>query len=175
MNIFIPFIALFLSLNVFAAYDKPADARFKLNSSSLGSKVQLGDLVVDKKVHILRAQYDFAVGGGAVSTINMKDMDGKDAKIPDNAIVVDCVIDVLTAPTDAGATATIAIGTGQAGNDLKAATAIASYTGLVACVPVGSAATMIKMTAERTPSVTIAGEALTAGKLDVLVQYILSE
>ncbi len=138
------------------------------------STMKFGSAFFYEKVHTLRAIYDFAVSGGAVSTITMKDKRGRTAQLPDGAIVKHCLIDVVTAASSAGS-ATIAIGTGQAGNDLKAATAIASYTGLVACVPVGSAATSIKMTADRQPSVTIATAALVAGKINVFIDYVLSE
>lgn len=165
-------LTLLFSLNASAAYDSPADAAFKLNNSPLGSQVRLGDLMMYKKVQIMRAQYKFASLGGAVSTVTLLDLDGKAAVLPSGAIVVNCLIDVVTAPTSGGA-ATVALGTGQAGNDLKAATAIASYTGLVACVPVGSAATSIKLTANRSPTATIAVAALTAGEINVLIHYLV--
>jgi hypothetical protein len=51
----------------------------------------------------------------------------------------------------------------------------------MACVPVGSAATSIKLTANRTPTITIttasttATHSLTAGKINVFIQYLLSD
>jgi hypothetical protein len=160
-----------------AEYKAPAEVRDLLNSG-YGATTQLGTQMVDKKIQVLKGTYDFSVVGGSAGTAyNLKDTDGKDAKIPANAVITDCVIDVVTAPTSGGS-ATISIGTGIAATnvDLKAATAYGSYSGLVACIPTGSAATMIKTSSEVTPALSIgAAAALTAGKINVLLQYILSQ
>lgn len=152
------------------------NAEHKLNQASAQAMVetQLGTTLFREQIHTLKATYDFAKQGGAVSAIQLLGPDGKAAVLPKGAIVRDCLIDVLTAPTSGGG-ATIALGTGQAATDLKAATAIGSYTGLVTCVPVGTAATAIKLTADRTPTATIATAALTAGKINVLIHYELSD
>lgn len=154
----------------------PANAEFRLNHGlSGGSGVMLGYQVISNKVQLLKCKYDFAVQGGATTAaIKLKAVDGSDCKLPSKAIVKDSLIDVITAPTSDGL-ATIAIGTGQAANDIKAATAIASYTGLVAGVPVGDASHSIKMTADRNPTMTIAVAALTTGKFNVFLEYLLSE
>lgn len=148
-----------------------------LNSSAPNAHVtaRSGDMAVMEKVHILRAKYDFAVQGGAVGAVTLLDVStGKAAVLPKGAIVRDCLIDVIT-PGTTSASGTMALGTGQATNDLKAALAAASYTGLVACVPVGTAASAIKLTADRTMSGTIATGALTAGKWYVIVHYEMSD
>ena len=151
-------------------------AEHKLNQASTQAMVetQLGTLLFREQVHTLKATYDFAKQGGVQGAIQLLGPDGKPAKLPKGAIVRDCLIDVLTAPTSGGG-ATIALGTGQTATDLKAATAIASYTGLVACVPVGSAATALKLTADRTPIATVATADLTNGKINVLIHYELSD
>jgi hypothetical protein len=140
------------------------------------ARVGVGHELFYNTVKKLTAVYDFATLGGAVGTVVLRDYKdtSQQAQLPDGAIVRDCLIDVVTAPTSGGS-ATIALGTGQSTTDLKAATAIASYTGLVACVPVGSAATAIKLTADRKPSATIATAALTAGVVNVHISYELSE
>lgn len=149
--------------------------QFNMNQGAKQGLVEakLGDKLIKETVHTLKLQYSFAVQGGAIGAINLVGEDGKAAKLPKGAIVRDCLIDVVTAPTSGGA-ATIAFGTGQAANDLKAATAIASITGLVACVPVGTAATAIKLTLDRTPTITVAAFALTAGKFYVHIEYLMS-
>lgn len=151
-------------------------AAFDLNRASPGAmqKHALGSLVTEQKVWTLKAVYDFSKLGGAIGTVVLKGPDGLNAVLPKGAVIRDCLIDVVTAPTSGGS-ATIALGTGQSGTDLKSATAIASYTGLVACVPVGTAATAIKLTADRSPTATIATAALTAGKINVFIDYTLSE
>jgi hypothetical protein len=142
-------------------------------SATAGPSNLIGTKMVKEVMHTLKATYDFSVSGGAIGAITLLGEDGKAAKLPKNAIVRDCIIDVITAPTSGGS-ATIALGTGQSATDLKAATAIATYTGLLACVPVGSAATAIKLTADSTMSATIATAALTAGKINVWVDYSVS-
>lgn len=167
-------LALVPSISLAAQYSKSADKKFVLNQG-FGASTELGTEVMNKKVHALRAQYDFTVSGGAVGAISLLDVDGKPAKLPNGAVIVDCLIDVVSAPASTTSAATIALGTGLAADDLKTATVIGSYTGLVACIPVGTAATAIKMTAEHTPKATIATAALTGGKFNLLIQYILGE
>lgn len=116
---------------------------------------------------IVKATYDFAVHGGAIGTINL------DLKLPDNAIIYGGMFDVLTDPTSGGS-ATVALGLNTT-TDLKGATAIASITGLVALVPVMTAGTAVKLTAERQLKVTIATAALTAGKFNVFLYYLLGD
>ncbi len=159
------------------------DAEFSLNHGGGFQTYQLGTKIVRDAVHTLVVQYDFAKSGGAVSTINLRypvtpGVPGGAplAYLPKNAVVTGCIIDVLTAPTS-GSSATIAIGTGQAGNDLKVAAAYSGFSGLMACVPVEDAAHSIKLTADRIPTITIGGLSapLTAGKINVLIKYILSD
>lgn len=154
------------------------NAEFALNRASLQTmqKYQFGRMLVREKSWIVKLTYDFSKSGGAIGTQNLQQRPyATQARIPKGSIITNCVIDVITAP--AGATATIAIGTGNASSttDIKAATAIASYTGLVACIPTGVAANMIKVTSDATPTMTIATAALTAGKFNVLIEYALSD
>lgn len=115
--------------------------------------------------------------------------------IPINAIIVNAYYDVITTFTSATDAATIALKSEAAG-DLKAAIAISDASnvwdaGLHGCLP-GSyaeatvagdtaildaarkAGSFIKMTAERELTATVAVEALTAGKLNIFVEYVLS-
>lgn len=151
-------------------------AEYKLNRAnpSAMSDQKLGSRVIKQTVHIVNATYDFAVNGGAVGASNLKGEDGLDVVLPSGAVITGCIIDVIT-PGTTSASGTIALSTGQGAGDLKAALAAASYTGLVACVPVQTAATSIKLTADRTMTATIATGAITAGKFHVLVQYVVVE
>jgi hypothetical protein len=139
----------------------------------IAAKWKLGRILVRREQRLMKCKYDFAVQGGAVSTVNLVDEDGKACVVPKGAIIRDVMIDVITAGTTS-ASGTMAL-TAQSAGDLKAALAAASYTGLVAGIPVGTAATAIKMTADRTVQGTIATGALTAGKWYVLIEYILSD
>lgn len=151
--------------------------RVGLNNGNMNlfGRYSVGTQLTTEKKWLIRATYDFAVSGGAIGTITLKGSEGAGAPtIPKGAIVTKVIFDTVTA-TASGGSATLAFGTGQAGNDLKAATAYGTYTALLAGVPVETAATAIKMTADRNPTVTIATAALTAGKIYVLIEYIMSK
>lgn len=150
--------------------------QFKLNQSNPNAmgETRLGDKVVAETLRTMRASYSFATQGGAVGSANFLDVStGKAAVLPKGAIVRHCIIDVIT-PGTTSASGTLAI-TLQSAGDIKAALAAASYTGLLACIPVGTAATAIKLTADRTLVGTIATGALTAIKAYVVIQYELSD
>lgn len=117
--------------------------------------------------------------------------------IPDNAIVEKVYVDVVTTFTSADDSATIALHLQSAG-DIVAAIAISDATNVwdagirgskigypnlgadaahdsaveVAALYAGS---MLKMTAEREITATVAVQALTAGKLVVYVEYTLGD
>lgn len=115
--------------------------------------------------------YDFAVNGGAVSTI----LPTNSPTIPIGAIILGGTIDITTTLTSGGA-ATIALETsaGMAAGGLKAATAVASWAaGQLALTPVFTAATYVKLTAAGRPQLTIATAALTAGRFDVNLVYVI--
>lgn len=120
------------------------------------------------------ATYDFAVNGGAIGAIN------SGAKLPDNAVITGGFIEVLTTCTTAGADAgTMAVKVQGAG-DIVAAVAVSDASnpwdaGFHAVVPDGTLAKFIKLTAEREVVFTIAGQAFTAGKIKVVLDYILTE
>lgn len=119
----------------------------------------------------VRADYDFAVKGGAVSTIALFNK----LLIPKGATIVGGWVEVVTAL--AGATATIAVQVEGAG-DIVPATAVATWTtGRKQIVPaedtsaVLAAAKNVRTTAARDVSVVIATAALTAGKFSVILRY----
>ena len=112
-------------------------------------------------------EYDFAVDGGAVSTITLRQVAG--GPLPAGAIAHSGAVEVLTA--DASATGTVAL-TLESAADILAATGAAGLTlGLKTIIPVGTGATMIKTTADRGPTMTIATAALTAGKFRLRLLY----
>jgi hypothetical protein len=151
-----------------------ADIKLMLNKmNNTAQKIRLGTIVEGQK-GCVRGVYDFSVNGGAVSTISLLNEEGEVVKIPDKAVVTTAYIDVITAMASSGGTGTIAL-TIQSAGDLKAAVDADTLSGIVACIPVGTAATSIKLTAERTLSVAIATEALTAGKFVCAVEYFISK
>jgi len=113
-------------------------------------------------------EYDFAKHGGAIGAITI------DPKLlPKNAIVTSGIIHVKTACV--GATATLAFSLVGAA-DVLAATAVATFSAnaLIDVVPVGTAATMIRCTAATQLTLTVAVAALTAGKIAVALEYVVT-
>jgi hypothetical protein len=126
-----------------------------------------------RKVKTWTGEYDFAVDGGAISTIPFRSNDGA---IPAGAVIERGYIDVTTLPTSGGA-ATIR-GDSEAAGDLFAATAIATFVAntrrnVLPAPGSGSATagTHVKTTAARVPAITIAAFALTAGKFTLTLFY----
>lgn len=119
--------------------------------------------------------YDFAVLGGAASTIALTAADGV---LPNNYVIQNVFIDVVTGLTG-GAGSTVALTTGQAANDLVVATVAAgapwSTAGIKATlVLLGTIATLIKTTSTRSPAIVVAVTALTAGKFNVFFEGYVS-
>lgn len=155
------------------------EARLATVETGLASaEVQLLGGSVDglANIRVARATYDFAEHGGAIGTISLG------VTIPDNAIIIGGMYDVVTTFQTAGADAgTIALTTGQGAGDLVAAIAVSDGSnpwdaGMFEIVPkVENVATFIKTTAARTLSAVVAGQAVTAGKLVLFVHYVQSD
>lgn len=165
------------------AFSKDAGykAEFQFNQGAGFQISKLGTKIIRDTYHDVVVQYDFSKDGGAITT-NTKlrspasagSSGFTSATLPKGAIVTGCFIDVITALTTS-ASGTVALSTGQAAADLKTATAAASYTGIVACVPVQTAGTAIKLTADSNPYYAIATGAITAGKFNLHIQYVMSD
>lgn len=120
-------------------------------------------------IKFARGRYDFAVDGGAVSTIVISA-----EKIPANAIILGGVVEVDTVVTSGGA-GSLAIEV-EATGDIVAAAVVSgapwSTTGRKSVVPAFTGATSVKTTQARDIKVVIAAAALTAGVVDVSLAYI---
>ena len=148
-----------------------------------GQPSQLGTKVIRDSVHELVVQYSFAVSGGATGTLKLPVPISKGSTVgattgtlPKGALVIGCYVDNLT--NLAGTSALVALSTGQGAGDLVATSGTAGatvFTGISACVPTGTAATSIKLTADQTPQMVISGAALTAGKLNLHIMYVMSD
>lgn len=116
-----------------------------------------------------KGEYDFAVDGGAVSTLTLRSDDGG---LPAGAIIEGGLLEVETILT--GATATVAV-QAEAAGDIQATAAISgapwSTTGRKNVVPAFTGATTVKTTVVRNPAIVIATAALTAGKFRVILFY----
>jgi len=115
-------------------------------------------------------KYDFAVHGGVSTVLGLF--------LPDNLVITrafyDCSV-ALDSPTGPG-NATMAINSNGAADLLIAAAVSASGTaGLHECIPVGTMATAVKMTADRNVGLTFAVEALNAGEMFLILDTVQSE
>lgn len=183
----------------------PQELEFQANfaGNNLTPQAQLGSQLVRRNVKVAKGVYDFNVQGGVIGNLNLYDASFapgissspglvqqsglsspqkgvfKPLILPYNAIIVRALIDVITIPT--GASSTIAISTGVTAADVKAATAIASYTGLVETLLLNTSASSIKVLLPVTgvqgviPFIAVAVGALTAGKFNVHFEYYLGD
>jgi len=117
-----------------------------------------------------KGEYDFAVDGGAISTIPLRSEDGA---IPNGSVILGGYLEIDTGFTT-GTSATAAL-TVNAANDIVSATIVSgapySTTGLKSIIPVFTGATMVKTTAARVPSIVIATGTITAGKGRLVLFY----
>ena len=119
------------------------------------------------RTYIGRCQYDFDIDGGAAVVITP----ANNFNLPIGAMIIGAWTDIKTTLASDGS-ATIAIA--AAGTVIKAATAFdnASYVGIDAHLARTSAALT---TAAGPVTFTVATAALTAGKVDIYVEYILAD
>lgn len=121
------------------------------------------------RLKIARGTYDFAVDGGAVSTIALMGA----TNIPSGATILGGWLEVVTA-LGSGGSATAAIQV-EGANDIVTATAFGSSpwstTGRKSVIPVFTGATTVRTTAARDISLVVATAALNAGKFHVLLVY----
>jgi hypothetical protein len=128
---------------------------------------------LSKGEHIIKhplmavVDYDFAVNGGAISSINISGVD----VIPNNAIILNVTADVLVAPTSATNDGTIKL-------KCVAGDVTTNITADGTAVPIGYpnwAGPFVKTGAAGPLSVEIGTANLTAGKIKYYVWYVVSE
>lgn len=136
------------------------------------SPITLPDDQFLRAAMVIRGKYDFAVDGGAVSTIAIT----SGTPIPSGSVIVGGYVDVTTQLTSGGA-ATIACQV-EAADDILTAVAVASWTtgrkNILPAFTTGAltAGTQVKTTADRNISIVIAAAALTAGVFNVVLYVI---
>ena len=161
-----------------------------------GTVVRQDGLTVTK---VLAAEFDTAANDSSGVSNKTVAAHGLGVYLPDNAIIIRAFYDVVTTFTSGTEAATIAI-KAQTANDLVSAIAIddgsnvwdegkhgtttAGSTTLTEATPntrtaivnaTDIVAGFIKLTAEREIVCTVAVEVLTAGKLVVFVEYVISD
>lgn len=140
--------------------------------NSVDPVVGLGE-ELERKSSVRKCIYDFSSMGGAVSSIPLVDDAGQPARFPAGSIIVKTFMNVVTAVTSGGS-ATVAFSLVNAG-DVLAATAKTSFTlnAMLDGVQTGSAANMIApLSSAKVLNIDIAVAALTAGKIEVFVEYV---
>lgn len=164
-------LLILLSANVFAGLVPGEGAEYEKNHySAIDRKYNLGTAIV-RGATVMGSYKAGRIGQTGVGSINLFDRENQPVRLPNGAVITDCLIDVVTAPT--GSPSQLRFDSKAAG-DLKGATGVASYTGLVACTPVGSAATSIKVASETTIKVFVLNSEPAVGELNVFIQYVIS-
>ena len=115
--------------------------------------------------------YDFAAVGGAEGAIPLSSNDGA---IPAGSYIVGGFVDVTDTPDSADSTATIALHV-EGANDIVSAAAVSgapwSTTGRKDIIPDATGSTAIKLTADRSPTATIAVQDTTEGVFTLTLIY----
>lgn len=169
-------LAMLVAAPIFANTALNSEAAYKLNRSSklfrdlsVGSQLGAGGWV--------RAIYDYNIQGGS-GDVTLVDAEGLPAKIPANSVIYGCIIDVTSAIKGATSSSISLAFSSNAVGDLKAATfnnvAPFNTQGRVACIPVSTAATAVKISSEATLKMRIGSEAVTAGRINLFVNYLTS-
>jgi hypothetical protein len=116
----------------------------------------------------MRGRYDFAVDGGAISSITISA-----ENIPANAIILGGVVEVDTAVTSVVPQPSRCRSSPQATSSQRRPCRVLpwSTTGRKSVIPAFTGATTVKTTAARGIVVVIAAATLTAGQVDVLLAY----
>lgn len=154
-----------LSLALQSAFNKCND--WVSNKNKLGSELS-------KLQNCVKGNWDFTRDGGAVSTINLKGLDGVETiVIPSGALVTNVAVVVRTAVTSGGLL-TLDLNL-NAANDSLNAQAVAGLTAnaKIQGIPTsGTLSTALLLTADRTLTLDFNVAAATAGNFDVFVWYV---
>jgi|1_EtaG_2_1085319.scaffolds.fasta_scaffold135058_2 hypothetical protein len=118
------------------------------------------------RTYVGRAQYDFDIDGGAQEAITV----AQNFTLPIGAMIIGCWTDIKTTLAGAGSTLALAIG----GVTLNAAANFdaAEYVGIDYHLARTTAALT---TSSGSVVVTIGGATVSAGKMDIYVEYLLAD
>lgn len=122
-----------------------------------------------RRVLLAVNEYDFALDGGAVGTINLRGL-----VIPQDSIITDTLLIVHVALTGGTITDTLSLGA-ETLIDLQAAAARNAApwsTAGARRITLNATAVPIRATIERRPRFTINGTALTAGRFTLITHFI---
>ena len=118
----------------------------------------------------VRAEYDFAVDGGAQSTIVLRGIDSIGNEIPGGSVITSGFIDIETDCDSA--TGTIAVQVEGAEDILAESLEAALVAAIINVVPLATGVTAVKTTVTRSIAIVIATADFTAGKFVVVLYYV---
>lgn len=160
---------------IYLPKNKIVAADYKIaRAPSLTGIKSVSELAVQK---IARFIFDATLLDSAGSANSATGTHGTGVFLPIGAIITRSWMQIKTAFTSTDSTATIAIKCNSAA-DAYAATAVSGApgtTGFVTGIQDGTITHMVEMTAEREISVTVAVEALIAGRLVGFIEYAIGE
>lgn len=155
----------------------PSNGAYELDRSGpLQRKYSMGSQLREAQTFGLKGQWSVASQGGAATTSYAfkNEWLSEDITLPKGAIIRECFFDVVQSVTSATSSGKFSLDSNATG-DLKAAAFANTFSGRVACIPEGTLSNAVKLTAERTIQLTVGSEALSAGKVNLFLQYVLSE
>lgn len=148
------------------------DKVYKLNNymGATAHEVQLGGLL-DATHRVVEATYDVSVDEATAGSHELG------ISIPDNAIITRSYLDILTRPAHANGSAggSLIVEVESAADVLAAKHAGTFSVGLLEGLQTGAVSAAIKTSAVRQPKVIVTGDTLTAGKVKVFLEYVVSE
>lgn len=167
-----------MGLSALAAVEDAQNRRFLLNQVK-PSMARLGKEVIDGKRHVLRGRWDFdSQGGNSTAVIPLEDPEGASVVLPEDAIVTNTFVEVLTSVTaGAGSTVKFSVGSSQDPTVLLSASVLPAAGLFLQGSQGGSVVQFYKNsgTADSTLVLKTSINTPTAGKVNVFVEYILSE
>ena len=118
----------------------------------------------------IKVEYEVTADGGSTGSKTLKDLENAAAAIPAQACIIGAHYEVIVPFTASGA-ATIALGYSGVTNAFKGATAFNHADYAEDSFKAATNSVPIKVTAEKSILLTIAGGTLTAGKMHIWVEY----
>tara|TARA_R110000824_G_scaffold31889_3_gene103521 strand:+ start:1331 stop:1774 length:444 start_codon:yes stop_codon:yes gene_type:complete len=144
-----------------------------LKTRDIKDAVVTNDKLGSRVLHVKKFTYDFAVAGGVIGAYPLTDDGGVAATLPDNAVLLGSTAEVVT-PVTSGGAATLMFGITGDTDALIIATAKTSFDADGKAVAMDNTLPL-KLTVAKSVLMTVAVQALTAGKLNVWVQYYVGD
>ena len=184
MKQFFSILTMLLGAVVMAASPVTSDDAYKINrKDKINRDAALGSNLYSAQQFGVKAQWDVTKQGGAAdSDVTLVDEDQQPVKLPANAIIKNCFLDVVSEikyTNFADKSARIAFSSSDIG-DLKALalvhTSFLHTTGTYTCSPIDATqSSWLKLESEATLKMRIGSEKLVDGLVNIWVNYALSD